>query len=148
MANAYILNNEIMKSRVLFFMLITLTVCFTGCKDDDDSLDEPKKPYFYVEYYGLHWATVHHEKLSTMTITDENGQKVNYTIGSRNVVIGPVYAGFKATLTISAPYDGANDGRIGIARNQDHYFTTYGSFSGAKGEETLTYTILEDTGKY
>jgi len=127
--------------------LLVLVVLFTGCKGDDDtSVVPPKKTYFYVEYYGFHWATVHHEKLSTMTITDENGQKASYTIGSRNVVIGPVYAGFKATLTISAPYDGANDGRIGIARNNDHYFTTYGSFSGANKTETLTYTIKEDTG--
>lgn len=129
------------------FYLVACVICFTGCRDDNDSLDEPKRPYFYVKYYGFHWASVKHDKLSTMTITDENGQKVSYSIGSRNVIIGPVYAGFKATMTISAPYDGANDGSIGIARNNDHLYTTYGSFTGAHGEETLTYTILEDTGE-
>lgn len=128
--------------------IMMFVVLFVGCKGDDDTFGEPiKGPYFYVQYYGFHWATVHHEKLSTMTITDENGQKVSYTIGSRNVVIGPVYAGFKATLTISAPYDGGNEGRIGIARNNDHFFTTYASFSNSKNTETLTYTIQETTGK-
>lgn len=130
------------------FYLMAFVICFTGCKNDNDSLGGPKKPYFYVEYYGSHSATVNFDKLSTMTITDENGQKVSYSIGSRTVVVGPVYAGFKAILTISAPHDGSNTGRIGIARNNDHYFTTYGSFAGAKGVETLTYTILEDTGEY
>lgn len=134
-----------MKKLVSIMMFVVLLV---GCKGDDDTLGEPKdEPYFYVEYYGFHWATVHHEKLSTMTITDENGQNVSYTIGSRNVVIGPVHAGFKATLTISAPYDGANDGRISIARNNDHRFLTYASFTGANKTETLTYTIKETTGK-
>ena len=124
-------------------MAIVLVVSLVGCKEDDDT----QKTFFYVEYYGNHSATVDFDKLSTMTITDEKGQKVSYSIGSRTVVIGPVYAGFKASLTISAPHDGSNTGRIGIARNKDHSFTTYGSFGGAKGEETLTYTIQESTGE-
>lgn len=137
-----------MKGRILFFLMITLTVCFTGCKKD--SLDGPKESYFYVEYWGSHWASVDFNQTCTMTITDENEQKVNYTLsnGSRKVVIGPVYVGFKASLTISAPKDGGTEGRISIARNQDHYFTQYGYFSNAKKTETVTYTILEDTGKY
>ena len=132
------------------FYLMVCVICFTGCGDDDDSLDGPKKPYFYVEYYGSHWASVDFSQTCTMTITNENGQKESYTIsnGSRTVVVGPVYAGFKATLTISAPKDGGTTGRISIARNSDHGFINYGYFSNAKKEETITYTILNDTGEY
>lgn len=129
--------------------LLVLVVLFTGCKGDDDtSVVPPKKTYFYVEYYGSHWAAVNFNQTCTMTIIDENGQKASYTLsnGSRKVVVGPVYAGFKASLTISAPQDGGTDGRISIARNNDHYFTPYGSFSNAKKTETLTYTIQENTG--
>ena len=82
-----------------------------------------------------------------MTITDENRQEVSYTIGSRDVIIGPVYAGFTAKMTVSAPYDGGNDGRISIARNSDYLFTTSVSFANSKKAETLTYTIKETTGK-
>ena len=136
-----------MKKLVSILMLVVLLV---GCKGDDDTFGEPKKgPYFYVEYWGNHWAAVNFNQTCTMTILDENGQKVNYTLsnGSRKVIVGPVYAGFKASLTISAPQDGGTDGRISIARNNDHYFTPYGSFSNAKKTESLTYTIQETTGK-
>ena len=138
-----------MKSRILFFLMITLTVCFAGCKNDDDTFDEPKKTFFYVEYRGEHWAAVNFNQTCTMTITDENGQKVNYTLsnGSRNVIIGPVYAGFVATMTISAPQDGGTSGIIYISRNSDHYFRRYASFSNSKKTESLTYTIQETTGK-
>lgn len=122
-------------------------VLLVGCKGDDDSLDGPKKPYFYVQYHADHWATVDFNKTCTMTITDENGQNVSYTIGSRNVVIGPVYAGFTAKMTVSVPYDGGNNGSISIARNSDYLFLTYASFANSKNTETLTYTIKETTGK-
>ena len=135
-----------MKDKTLFYLLLTLTICLNGCKKDS-IVDEPKnKPYFYVRYHGDHWATVNFNKYSTMTITDENGERKSYSVGSRDVIIGPVYVGFKATLTISAPYDGGNDGSIGIARNSDYLFINYGSFANAKDEETLTYTISETTG--
>lgn len=137
--------------KLFSIVLMVLSVCVIGCNDNDDTFGEPKdKPYFYVEYYGSHWASVDFNQTCTMTITDENGQDVNYTLsnGSRKVVVGPVYVGFKASLKMSAPKDGGTDGRISIARNQDRYFTQYGYFSNAKKEETVTYTILKDTGEY
>ena len=129
------------------FSILVLVALFVGCKGGDDSIDGPKEPYFYVKYHGDHWATVDFNKTCTMTITDENNKEVSYTIGSRDVIIGPVYAGFTAKMTISAPYDGGNDGRISIARNSDHLFMTYASFANSKKAETLTYTIQETTGK-
>ena len=134
--------------KLLSILVMTFVVLLTGCKDDS-SVDEPKTPFFYVEYYGTHWAAVNFNKSCTMTITDEKGEKVNYTIsnGTRNVIVGPVYAGFTATMTISAPYDGGTGGSIYISRNSDHSFRKYVSFSNAKNTETLTYTIQESTGK-
>lgn len=129
------------------FPILVLVVLFVGCKGDDDSIGEPKKPYFYVQYHSDHWATVDFNKTCTMTITDENKQEVSYTIGSRDVIIGPVYSGFTAKMTVSAPYDGGNNGRISIARNSDYLFMTYASFANSKKAETLTYTIKETTGK-
>ncbi len=131
------------------FSLLVLVALLVGCKGGDDSIDGPKEPFFYVEYYGNHWASVNFNQTCTMTITDENGQKVNYTLsnGSRNVIIGPVYAGFSATMTISAPQDGGTNGIIYISRNSDHSFMRYASFSNSKKAETLTYTIQETTGK-
>lgn len=128
--------------------ILALGVLFTGCKSDDDTYDVPqKKPYFYVKYHGDHWATVDFNKTCTMTITNESGQEVSYTIGSRDVIIGPVYAGFTAKMTISAPYDGGNNGSICIARNSDRLIVyEYASFANSKKSETLTYTIKEDTG--
>ena len=134
---------------LLSFMLMTLAVFFVSCsKDSDDPIKDGNnsKPYFYVQYHGDHWATVQFDKFSTMTITDENGQEKSFSIGSRNVIIGPVYAGFKASMTISAPYDGGNNGSIAISRNSDHFFINYNSFANSKQTETLTYTILETTG--
>ena len=132
-----------MKKLVSILVLVAL---FVGCKGGDDSIDGPKEPYFYVEYHGDHWATVDFNKTCIMTITNESGQEVSYTIGSRDVIIGPVYAGFTAKMTISAPYDGGNDGSIGIARNNDHYFTPYASFANSKMTETLTYSIKDTSG--
>ena len=135
-----------MKDKTLFCLLLTLAICFTGCKKNSIVGEPNNKPYFYVKYHGDHWATVKFDKYSTMTITDEKGEQKSYSIGRRDVIIGPVYVGFKASLTISAPYDGGNDGSISIARNSDFYFTNYGSFANAKDEETITYTISETTG--
>lgn len=132
------------------FPTLMLVVLLASCKGGDDSIDGPKEPFFYVEYYGNHWAAVNFKQTCTMTITDENGQKVNYTLsnGSRKVIIGPVYAGFTARMTISAPQDGGTDGSIRIARNSDHLIVhEYASFSNSKKTETLTYTIQETTGK-
>jgi len=134
-----------MKKLVSIMMFVVLLV---GCKGDDDTLGEPKQEtYFYVRYHGDHWATVDFNKTSTMTITNETGQEVKYSIGSRSVIIGPVYAGFTAKMTVSAPYDGGNNGSISIARNNDQRFITYASFANSKATETLTYTIKEETGK-
>ena len=132
------------------FPILVFVVLFVGCKGDDESIDVPnvpKEPYFYVKYHGDHWATVDFNKTCTMTITDENNQEVSYSIGSRDVIIGPVHAGFTAKMTVSAPYDGGNNGSISIARNSDHLFMTYASFANSKKTETLTYTIKEMTGK-
>lgn len=137
-----------MKNNTLFYFLIALVSIYTSCKEDS-SVDGPKEPFFYVEYYGNHWAAVNFNQTCTMTVIDENGQKVNYTLsnGSRNVIIGPVYAGYTATMTISAPYDGGTNGSIYISRNSDHSFIKYASFTNSKKVETLTYTIQESTGK-
>ncbi len=131
------------------FSMLVLVVLLVGCKGDDITVVEPKKAFFYVEYYGNHWAAVNFNQTCTMSVTDENGQKVHYTLsnGSRNVIIGPVYAGFAATMTISAPQDGGTNGSIYISRNSDHSFRKYASFSNSKKAETLTYTIQETTGE-
>jgi len=127
---------------------MAVVVSLVGCKEDS-SVDEQKNTYFYVEYWGNHWASVNFKQTCTMTITDEKGQKENYTLsnGSRNVIIGPVYAGFVATMTISAPQDGGTNGSIFISRNSDHSFIKYASFGSSNKAETLTYTIQESTGK-
>lgn len=139
-----------MKNNTLFCILLAMILCVAGCKKDHNISDpnngSVNKAFFYVKYHGDHWATVNFDKYSTMTITNEKGEQQSYSIGSRDVVIGPVYAGFKATLTISTPYDGGNNGSISIARNSDHLFINYGSFANSKQTETLTYTILESTG--
>ena len=137
-----------MKKEIIFCLFL-LASCFVGCKKDspvNDLATPDSKPFFYVKYHGDHWATVNFDKYSTMTIIDEKGEKKSYSVGSRDVIIGPVYAGFKATLTMSAPYDGGNDGSIYISRNSDHLFMNYGSFANSKNAETLTYTISENTG--
>ena len=87
-----------MKNNIVYYLL-TLAMFIVGCHKDS-TFDGPKievdnKPYFYVRYHGDHWATVQHDKHSTMTITDENGQQQSYSIGSRDVIIGPVYAGLR-----------------------------------------------------
>ena len=135
-----------MKKLVSLMMFVVLLV---GCKGDEENIiDGPKEPYFYVKYHGDHWATVDFNKTCTMTITNESGQEVSYTIGSRDVIIGPVYAGFTAKMTISAPYDGGNNGSICIARNTDRLIVfEYASFANSNKAETLTYTIKETTGK-
>lgn len=102
-----------MKNKTSFFLVVALVSLFTGCKEDSSvDIDGPDKPFFYVKYHADHWATVDFDKTCTMTITDENGRDVSYTIGSRNVIIGPVYAGFTAKMTVSTPYDGGNNGSI------------------------------------
>ena len=133
--------------KLISILAITFAVFLEGCKENS-SVDEPEKPFFYVKYHGDHWATVDFNKTCTMTITNEKGQDVSYSIGSRDVVIGPVYAGFTAKMTISAPHDGGNNGSICIARNSDHLIVyEYASFANSKKAETLTYTIQESTGK-
>lgn len=139
-----------MKRLRLFAFLCIALLAIVGCKKDDPATEKEEqetKPYFYVKYHGDHWATVKFDKLSTMIITDADGKEKSYQIGSRDVVIGPVYEGFTAKMTITAPYDGGNGGSISIARNSDFYFITYDEFSNAKDEETLTYTIKSTTGK-
>lgn len=135
--------------KLFSILVMVLVASLVGCKNDDDTFNEPKKAFFYVEYYGNHWAAVNFNQTCTMTITDEKGKEVNYTLsnGSRNVIIGPVYAGFVATMTISAPLDGGTIGSIYISRNSDHSFKKYASFSNSKKTETLTYTIQESTGE-
>lgn len=140
--------NRNMKKIVSIVATLLCILTITGCKKElIVPQNNDSKPYFYVRYYGNHWATVKFDKFSTMTITDKNGEEVSYEIGSREVIVGPVYAGFTAKMTISAPYDGGNNGSISISRNSDHIFgSTYASFANSKQEETLTYTISDMTG--
>ena len=134
-----------MKSITFCPFLVILVCFFASCKDS--STGEPHNPYFYVQYNADLWATVDFNKSCIMTIADENGKEVKYTIGSRDVIIGPVYVGYTAKMTVSSPYDGGNNGRISIARNSDKLFTTYASFANSQNAETLKYTIRETTGK-
>ena len=132
------------------YPILLLLVLFSGCKGDSSLEEEegPKKPFFYVRYNGYHSTEEDFDKTCTMTITDENGNEVSYAIGSQEVLVGPVYAGFTAKMTITAPDDGKNNGSICIARIANKTVEyEYASFANSKETETLTYTIQESTGK-
>lgn len=134
---------------LFMIMVIAFAVLCTGCKGDSSLEEEgPKEPFFYVRYNGYHSTAEDFDETCTMTITDENGLDVSYTIGSQEVLVGPVYAGFTAKMTITAPDDGENNGSICIARIANKTVEyEYASFANSKETETLTYTIHESTGK-